>query len=102
MAIIESPRVECIGLVSLILIPIEYQWESITATQGVSECARIRYRGAQYVLALYTVLAKRWVEYYNKVRPHGSLGGRPPAPEVVIPPPLPTKRTTDMVGTMLQ
>ena len=33
------------------------------------------------------VLAKRWVEYYNTVRPHGSLGGRPPAPEVVIPPP---------------
>ena len=48
------------------------------------------------------VLAKRWVEYYNKVRPHGSLGGRPPAPEVVIPPPLPAKRTTDRAGLLLQ
>ena len=27
------------------------------------------------------VLIKRWVDYYNKVRPHSSLGGRPPAPQ---------------------
>jgi len=31
------------------------------------------------------VLTKRWVEYYNTTRPHSSLGGRPPAPQVLIP-----------------
>ena len=31
------------------------------------------------------VLIKRWVKYYNEVRPHSSLGGRPPAPQVLIP-----------------
>jgi transposase InsO family protein len=30
------------------------------------------------------VLTKRWVDYYNKVRPHSSLGGKPPAPQIVI------------------
>ena len=29
------------------------------------------------------VLARRWKDYYNTVRPHGSLGGRPPAPAPV-------------------
>jgi len=31
------------------------------------------------------VLIKRWVNYYNTVRPHSSLGGRPPAPQTIIP-----------------
>jgi len=31
------------------------------------------------------VLTNRWVEYYNTVRPHSSLGGKPPAPQSVIP-----------------
>ena len=31
------------------------------------------------------VLTKRWVRYYNQVRPHSSLGGRLPAPQTVIP-----------------
>ena len=26
------------------------------------------------------VLTKRWVKYYNEIRPHSGLGGRPPAP----------------------
>ena len=29
------------------------------------------------------VLTKRWVEYYNMIRPHSSLGGRPPAPQSI-------------------
>ena len=31
------------------------------------------------------VLTKHWVEYYNTIRPHSSLGGRPPAPQSIIP-----------------
>ena len=31
------------------------------------------------------VLTKRWVLYYNTIRPHGSLSGRPPAPQTIIP-----------------
>lgn len=27
------------------------------------------------------VLTKRWVQYYNTIRPHSSLGGKPPAPQ---------------------
>jgi putative transposase len=31
------------------------------------------------------VLISRWVRYYNTVRPHSSLGGRPPAPQTMVP-----------------
>jgi len=31
------------------------------------------------------VLTKRWVTYYNTIRPHSSLGGRPPAPQTIVP-----------------
>jgi len=31
------------------------------------------------------VLVERWRREYNQIRPHSSLGYRPPAPEVVIP-----------------
>jgi transposase InsO family protein len=30
------------------------------------------------------VLTARWVRYYNEVRPHSSLGGRPPAPQSTV------------------
>jgi len=30
------------------------------------------------------VLIDRWVRYYNEIRPHSSLGGKPPAPRVLI------------------
>jgi transposase InsO family protein len=30
------------------------------------------------------VLTKRWVNYYNTIRPHGSLRGKPPAPQSVV------------------
>ena len=32
------------------------------------------------------VLIERWRKHYNAVRPHSSLGYRPPAPETVLPP----------------
>ena len=32
------------------------------------------------------VLIERWRRHYNSVRPHSSLGYRPPAPETILPP----------------
>ena len=34
------------------------------------------------------VLAEMWRRHYNQVRPHSSLGYRPPAPEAVLLPPM--------------
>jgi len=34
------------------------------------------------------VLVERWRREYNQVRPHSSLGYRPPAPEAIMPPPV--------------
>ena len=30
------------------------------------------------------VLTKRWIKYYNTIRPHSGLGGRPPAPKSIL------------------
>ena len=32
------------------------------------------------------ILIERWRNHYNAVRPHSSLGYRPPAPETILPP----------------
>ena len=39
-----------------------------------------------YSLAEARVLIEAWRRHYNTVRPHSSLGYRPPAPEAVTPP----------------
>ena len=43
---------------------------------------------AEIFTTLYEVqvLIERWRRHYNAVRPHSSLGYRPPAPETVLPP----------------
>ncbi|MCX5752255.1 MAG: IS3 family transposase [Candidatus Krumholzibacteria bacterium] len=41
-----------------------------------------------YTLWEAKVLVERWREEYNRVRPHSSLGYRPPAPEAMEPPPI--------------
>ncbi len=38
-----------------------------------------------YTLKEAQVLIERWRQHYNTIRPHSSLGYRPPAPETVIP-----------------
>ena len=40
-----------------------------------------------YTLTEAKVLIERWRQEYNTVRPHSSLGYRPPAPETVLWPP---------------
>ena len=37
-----------------------------------------------YTLLEAKVLIERWREHYNRVRPHSSLGYRPPAPETIV------------------
>jgi putative transposase len=38
-----------------------------------------------YTLREAQVLIEQWRRHYNEVRPHSSLGYRPPAPEVIVP-----------------
>ena len=42
-----------------------------------------------YTLREAQVLIEAWRRHYNAVRPHGSLGYRPPAPETIMPPSWP-------------
>ena len=39
-----------------------------------------------YTLQEARVVIESWRRHYNSVRPHGSLGYKPPAPEVFVPP----------------
>ena len=41
-----------------------------------------------YTMQEATVLIEMWRRHYNQVRPHSSLGYRPPAPEAVPGPPI--------------
>ena len=49
--------------------------------------ARKRYKPEEifFTLREAQVLIEVWRRHYNTVRPHGSLGYRPPAPEAIIP-----------------
>jgi putative transposase len=49
------------------------------------------------------VLIERWRQHYNAVRPHSSLGYRPPAPETVLPQPStwPTLRSSQPKGWLM-
>jgi len=38
-----------------------------------------------YTLKEARIIVENWHRYYNTVRPQGSLGYKPPAPEVFIP-----------------
>ncbi len=38
-----------------------------------------------YTLKEAKVLIERWRQQYNRLRPHSSLGYRPPAPEAILP-----------------
>ena len=37
-----------------------------------------------YTLREAKVLIERWRKHYNTIRPHSSLGYRPPAPETIL------------------
>ena len=45
-----------------------------------------------YTLREAQVLIEAWRRHFNAVRPHGSLGWRPPAPEAIVMPAWPPKR----------
>ena len=40
-----------------------------------------------YTLKEAKILIERWRQHYNTIRPHSSLGYRPPAPEAILPRP---------------
>ena len=47
-----------------------------------------------YTLAEAKILIEAWRRHYNTIRPHSSLGYRPPAPETATPPWLPSGSAT--------
>ncbi|MCZ8320976.1 MAG: integrase core domain-containing protein, partial [Novosphingobium sp.] len=47
-----------------------------------------------YTLAEAKILIEAWRRHYNTVRPHSSLGYRPPAPETATPPWRPSRSAT--------
>ena len=42
-----------------------------------------------YSLKEAQVVIEQWRRHYNTIRPHSSLGYRPPAPETIVPPSWP-------------
>src|SRR5919107_5622046 len=52
----------------------------VLTSQGSSVADAIRQIGVTEV-----ILIESWRRHYNAVRPHASLGYRPPAPEVFVP-----------------
>ncbi len=54
-----------------------------------------------YTLHEAQVLIERWRREYNQVRPHSSLGYRPPAPEAIEWPPGATRRETPVMNGFL-
>lgn len=46
------------------------------------------------------ILIERWRQHYNTVRPHGSLGYKPPAPETKIIP-IPSPLRYDGMGSVI-
>ena len=49
-----------------------------------------------YSLAEAKVLIEAWRRHYNTVRPHSSLGYRPPVPETASPPPYPVSGSASL------
>ena len=52
---------------------------------GITEQMRAQFLNGElfYTLKEAQVLTERWRIHYNTVRPHSSLGGQPPAPEII-------------------
>jgi putative transposase len=46
-----------------------------------------------YTLKEAQVVIEQWRRHYNTIRPHSSLGYRPPAPETTVPPSWPSGYT---------
>ena len=47
-----------------------------------------------YTLKEAQALIESWRRHYNAIRPHSSLGYRPPAPEAIVPPSWPPGSAT--------
>ena len=54
-----------------------------------------------YTLDEARVLIEQWRRQYNRMRPHSSLGYRPPAPEAIEWPPGTTRRETPVMDGFL-
>jgi putative transposase len=55
-----------------------------------------------YTLAEARILIERWRRHYNTIRPHSSLGYRPPAPQTILPKPPQTPYAATVRALSLQ
>ena len=64
----------------------DFEIGDLTARCNVSAWDLNEFLNGELFVNLYEaqVLAKRWRDYYNNIRPHGSLSGRPPAPQSIL------------------
>ena len=64
-----------------------YRWWENGYCESFNSRMRDEFLNGELLGNMYEVevLTKRWVEYYNTIRPHSALGGKPPAPQCYIP-----------------
>ena len=55
-----------------------------------------------YTLAEARILIERWRHHYNTIRPHSSLGYRPPAPQTILPKPTPSTYAANVRALTVQ
>ena len=71
-----NSRLNCLRLIRLLRF------------QKTPQLGVLKTGSSPYPLKEAQVLIQAWRRHYNTIRPHSSLGYRPPAPETLLPAPL--------------
>jgi len=92
---------EALGVTTLFIAP-GSPWENGYVESFIGKLRdELLNREIFYTLDEARVLIEQWRRQYNRVRPHSSLGYRPPAPEAIEWPPGATRRETPVMNGFL-